>query len=248
MRVVLAHGEKLQLRHLIATESPTIHARVYCGQFTARSCVNYTQAGPTSACPNLGSQVCFKLCLGTMTKTELLSVYGVLRQFVDTTLISLGLLATCETPNDLATLNVKLGDLVIPLGSRLKSVFPEGQSPSRELRNNFLLLVVRTAFKEAFQALRLYANQTDQWFGALERQNWFQFLRMVRNSFEHSALTDARFGFTENDMAHNLPVSWRGKRLDAEMDGLEIDFSFFSPTDVITLLGDAEQYVRQHMR
>jgi hypothetical protein len=183
-----------------------------------------------------------------MTKTELLKVYVELRRNLAASLVSAGLLGTCQDLKPLESCVIKLGDLPVPLKQELRYVFPDGPPAPIELRNNFICISVRTVYKEAFQSLNIYAKETGQWRGALKREGWFQFLRIMRNLLEHTPLTDARFHFTDIDKRHNLPLVWRGKRIDVAMDGLPIDFSFFSPSDALNLLADAECYIKNSMR
>jgi len=182
-----------------------------------------------------------------MQKTDLVAIYSELRKHLNLSLMAIGLLATCPDLSCLTNCVITLGKFPIPLGYCAEQLCPTGAIPPQDVISNSLVLLVRTIFKESYAALRIYGEETDQWHGKLERQDWYQYLRLMRNSMEHSSLLDPRFDFCENDIKNNLPLVWNGKRLDVAMNGQPIDFDFFSPLDVIDLLAEAEDYILNHM-
>jgi len=183
-----------------------------------------------------------------MDKKDLLGIYSELRNYLDSSLLAIGLLATCPDLPRLKSSSIRFGGLLIPLGYCLERLSPTGKTPPQGVITNSIALLVRTVFKESFAALKIYGEETDQWFGKLERQDWYQYLRLMRNSMEKTSLLDLRFAFTKNDIENNLPLTWNGKRLDAAMNGLPIDFDLFSPSDALDLLAEAEDYILNQMK
>lgn len=183
-----------------------------------------------------------------MTKKELLAIYSELRKYLNVGILATGLLATCEDLGQLRNKIIRLGEVTVPLADCLDRISPTGKPPSKDLIENMLVLLVRTVFKESFGALKMYGEETDQWAGKLERQDWYQYMRMMRNSMEKSSLLDQRFAFTPNDITNNLPIDWNGRRLDPAMNDLAIDFDSFSPLNAMELLDTAEDYIMNEMK
>jgi len=93
----------------------------------------------------------------------------------------------------------------------------------------FSKMLVRNFTLDMFEATKKYSHDT----GAskmLKAQDWFPFARMMRNSLTHTQ----RFSFNPHDKTL-LPVSWRGKTIEASMDGTEPPFTFYDWWDACEL-------------
>lgn len=73
--------------------------------------------------------------------------------------------------------------------------------------------VLRNCLKEMFELVKTYGEKTKQ-TQAVEKAEWYQFLRMIRNCLSHDMLLDFRPGDLKR-----LPVKWAGITIDASMQG-----------------------------
>lgn len=185
-----------------------------------------------------------------MDKNETLAVFSALADYIDSTLIATGLLVTSGDYTMLRGRSIMLGAVPVLLDGALERVRPGGGTLRQSVISNAVCIAVRAALKEAYQALDAYARDTSQLRGGLDKEAWFQFLRLMRNSLEHSGPTRPTFCFRQpgRDMDRALPVTWNGRTLTAAMHGTPIDANFFSLTDVLALVAAAEGYVITKMK
>jgi len=185
-----------------------------------------------------------------MDKNETLAVFSALADYIDSTLIATGLLVTSGDYTMLRGRSIMLGAVPVLLDGALERVRPGGGALRQSVISNAVCIAVRAALKEAYQALDAYARDTKQLRGGLDKEAWFQFLRLMRNSLEHSGPTCPKFCFRHPrwGMDKYLPVTWSGKTLTGAMDGSPIDVGFFSLTDALALVAAAENYVITKMK
>lgn len=185
-----------------------------------------------------------------MDKNEALAVFSALADYIDSTLIATGLLVRSADYSMLRGRSIMLGTVPILLDGALERVRPGGGAPRQSVISNAVCIGVRAALKEAYQALKAYARDTNQLRGGLDKEAWFKFLRLMRNSLEHSSPTCPKFCFRDPrwGMDRDLPMTWSGKTLTAAMDGKLIDKDFFSLTDALALVAAAEDYIIREMR
>jgi hypothetical protein len=85
----------------------------------------------------------------------------------------------------------------------------------------FAKMLLRNLSIDSYEALFTYCERTDQ-LSRLQAQEWYGFARMVRNSLTHTQ----HWQFRPRDFKR-LPVTWKGKTIEASMDGQELTFEFY---------------------
>jgi len=85
----------------------------------------------------------------------------------------------------------------------------------------FAKMALRNFTLDSYEALFNYCKQTNQ-LSRMQVQPWYEFARMVRNSLTHTQ----HWRFRRGDLVR-LPVSWRGKTIEATMDGQELTADFY---------------------
>ncbi len=98
----------------------------------------------------------------------------------------------------------------------------------------------RNLVKESFEVVEGYAC-----FMKIEsiaqKQPWYHFARLVRNVVTH----DLHFRFGRFDRTI-LPVNWRGKNIEASMDGQEMTEDFLDPLTTIDLIIEFTDFVQSN--
>lgn len=100
----------------------------------------------------------------------------------------------------------------------------------------FLTMFLRALLKESFEVIRDYASNSKQ-DSLFSSQPWFQFARMIRNCISH----DFHFGFTGYDRKL-LPVSWKGRTIDSELDGQPVKIEFLGYDGPWELFNEMQQF------
>lgn len=100
------------------------------------------------------------------------------------------------------------------------------------LAGEFSKMLVRVVTLDSYEQLYDYSESTGQ-LDALQAQDWYMFLRLVRHALTH----DQHWGFRERDLA-KLPVTWRGRTIEVDMDGKDVLMEFYGHFEMIELLED----------
>lgn len=109
---------------------------------------------------------------------------------------------------------------------------------TQEFRNS----VLRNCLKEMFELVKAYADETNQ-SDVVTRADWYQFLRIVRNSLSH----DMVLRFRPGDLKR-LPVSWSGLTIDQSMSNQPLQkANFLTRVLSIALMDSVIAYVEQHV-
>ena len=85
----------------------------------------------------------------------------------------------------------------------------------------FAKMLLRNFTLDLYEAVQRYCDKTGQ-ASKIRAQPWYQFARMIRNSLTHTQ----RWDFRKADLKV-LPVSWRGKKINASMNGQILSFTFY---------------------
>ena len=85
----------------------------------------------------------------------------------------------------------------------------------------FSKMLLRNFTLDCFEAVKNYCDETGQ-LDLLRSQPWYQFTRLMRNSLTHPQTWHFRDGDRKK-----LPVTWRDKTIDENMEGREPDFCFY---------------------
>lgn len=102
--------------------------------------------------------------------------------------------------------------------------------------------VLRNCLKEMFELVKAYGLETNQ-IKILRVAQWYQFLRMMRNSLSH----DFCVRYEKNDLKL-LPITWSGLTLAASMDGSELPMAgFLTRVKILELMDNVIAYVEQHV-
>jgi hypothetical protein len=105
----------------------------------------------------------------------------------------------------------------------------------------FLTSQIRALIKESFELIKNYCNETkhDPIFKA---EPWYQFARMIRNYLSHNF----KFEFTKYDKSI-LPVSWKGRTIDATLDGKHLELKFFGHVETWELFMEYQDFVENRL-
>lgn len=82
-------------------------------------------------------------------------------------------------------------------------------------------MALRNMTSDTYEAVYDYCESHGQ-LPSMQVQDWYQFARVIRNSLTHTQC----FKFHSRVLAI-LPVTWKGRTIDASMNGLEVPFTFF---------------------
>jgi len=108
--------------------------------------------------------------------------------------------------------------------------------------SQFRTSVLRNCLKEMFELVKAYGMETNQ-IKLVRDAPWYQFLRMIRNSFSH----DYCVRYREHDIKL-LPITWSGLTLTAAMDGSKLPADgFLTRVKVLELMDDVIAYIEQHV-
>lgn len=99
-----------------------------------------------------------------------------------------------------------------------------GQELSKMLRRNFT--------GDCFEAVKEYCERSGQ-IKEMKSQPWYQFARFVRNCLTHTQC----WKFESYDLSQ-LPITWKGKSIDASLQGKEAEGSIYSWFDACVLYGE----------
>lgn len=98
-------------------------------------------------------------------------------------------------------------------------------------------MIHRAALNELFELMKHYCKQSKQ-MATLTGAPWYQFTRIVRNSFSHNYLLE----FNNYDLKC-LPVSWDGLTIEASMGGQHLPMAgFLARVKLWKLIGEMEAY------
>lgn len=75
-------------------------------------------------------------------------------------------------------------------------------------------------------------------FDSFRQKNEVQFLYHLRNASAHNNKFFWGKGKTRQNTLKKLPISWRGKNIDVNIEGKELYFDFMKPGDIFILLSD----------
>lgn len=78
-------------------------------------------------------------------------------------------------------------------------------------------------------------------FSSLHNKTELQFLRHIRNASAHNNRFYWGTGRQRTETIKNLPVQWRGKEINVDMENKELYMSFFAPGDLFILLSDISE-------
>lgn len=101
----------------------------------------------------------------------------------------------------------------------------------------FLTSQIRALIKESFELIKNYCDETKQ-DSTFKAESWYQFARMIRNCLSHNF----KFEFRKYDK-RLLPVSWKGRTIDASMDGKHLELKFFGYVETWELFMEYQTFV-----
>jgi len=105
----------------------------------------------------------------------------------------------------------------------------------------FLNMLLRALIKEAFELLKTYTADTAQ-NTSLKGEAWYQFARLIRNCLSHS------FTFTFNPYDRKmLPVCWRERSIEIQMDGAPLALDFFGYVEAWELFRDFNEFAQNRL-
>lgn len=107
--------------------------------------------------------------------------------------------------------------------------FLSDQKKKETAINNFKHSHWRVLIKESFEMIRGYCNDNDL-FSELKKQDWYEFVRLLRNSISH----DFRFDFTRYKQ-EDFPISWKTISIEYSSNGDHIHSSLLSREVVIDI-------------
>jgi len=104
-----------------------------------------------------------------------------------------------------------------------------------------------STLKDAYNAILYYCynGPVDQ-SKKLRKQNYFQYVRMIRNAMSHGY----KFNFYNIKEPHRtkiFPVKWDGKIIRETDEGKEISDDQLSHKDLLTLLHELNQFVKNKL-
>jgi len=105
----------------------------------------------------------------------------------------------------------------------------------------FTTMLIRGLLKESFEIVRAYAKSSRQ-SAKFKAQPWFQFFRLIRNCVSHNF----HFDFRESDKGL-LPVSWRGRTIDASLDHQPFEIAFLGYDGVWDLFSELVLFVDEQL-
>ena len=82
-------------------------------------------------------------------------------------------------------------------------------------------MALRNMTSDTYEAVFEYCEAHGQ-LPSMQAQDWYQFARVIRNSLTHTQF----FRFHPRVLAI-LPVTWKGRTIDASRNGIEVPFTFF---------------------
>ena len=107
----------------------------------------------------------------------------------------------------------------------------------REKNNEFVKMGIRTILKEPFELIKDYCKLTSQ-ISLFKKQEWHHFTRLLRNCVSHNF----RFIFNDSDK-RLLPISYKGKTIDINMENTDMHLSFFGQSDIWELFCEMRTFV-----
>ena len=82
-------------------------------------------------------------------------------------------------------------------------------------------MALRNLTSDTYEAVFDYCESSGQ-LTAMQAQGWYQFARVMRNSLTHTQ--EFRF---RPQVLKILPVTWKGRTIEASMGGTEVPFTFY---------------------
>lgn len=108
----------------------------------------------------------------------------------------------------------------------------------RFMANEFGKMLVRNVTLDSYEQLYDYCETTGQ-LATLQAQPWYLFARLVRHALTH----DQHWRFSKKDLA-KLPVTWKGRTIEASMDGKDIMVEFYGYFETIELLDEMYSFAQ----
>ena len=105
----------------------------------------------------------------------------------------------------------------------------------------FLTSQIRALIKESFELIKNYCYETKQG-SKFKAEPWYQFARMIRNCLSHNF----KFEFKKYDKSL-LPVSWKTRKIDAAMDGKDLELKFFGYVETWELFSEYQDFVANRL-
>lgn len=106
----------------------------------------------------------------------------------------------------------------------------------------FLNSQLRALIKETFELLKDYCDETNQ-IGIFKAEPWYQFARIIRNCLSHSF----RFEFNSYDKSL-LPVLWKHRTIESNMDGQHLKLEFFGYPEAWELFIEFQEFVSRRLK
>ncbi|MHA1703926.1 MAG: hypothetical protein ACTSWK_16855 [Promethearchaeota archaeon] len=107
--------------------------------------------------------------------------------------------------------------------------------------NEFLKMGVRALIKESFELIKDYLKNTNQ-LDKFTKQDWYQFARILRNCLSH----ECKFRFNDYDKSL-LPVGWKNKIINLDLDDTFLQLSFFGYVDAWELFNEMNLFVKDFL-
>ena len=96
---------------------------------------------------------------------------------------------------------------------------------------------LRAFIKEGFEVVKAYCNDTEQ-YDKFQQQNWFHFLRIIRNALSHNF----KFDFSKENK-NRFPITWKGKIITKNMDGTYLTDAIFGPMEAFVINNEMANFV-----
>ncbi len=100
-------------------------------------------------------------------------------------------------------------------------------------------MLLRTLLKDSFEVVKNYCDISGC-KTLFEKQDWYDFFRIVRNCFSHDLLIKYK-------NKRNLPISWKGRNFTIDMDGMPLTTSFLGINGALELFGDMRKFVEDSL-
>lgn len=102
----------------------------------------------------------------------------------------------------------------------------------------FINMGLRILIKESFKLIKDYSDNTNQ-KQIFQKQTWFEFARIIRNCLSHNF----KFQFNKHDKSL-LPINWRSKTIDINMEDTYLELSFFGYVEAWELFDEMNLFVK----
>jgi len=127
---------------------------------------------------------------------------------------------------------------------KIISILNNKNNKSASINNFFKRNLMCSILKDYYDAILYYCNQTSpKQYNKFYKQNFYQFLRVIRNAMSHGY----KFDFSQMKNKDIFPIHWNGKVINLSDEHKEIMEEKLNFQDVFILLNELESFVKNRL-